>query len=155
DTVRLLGITAPYLATVDHPLVAVAHGGGLELGGVAAHVRLSDGKRQLHLTAGDFGQITLFHRLTPIFNNWHGGKHRKVNGRSTGRPSAGRGNLSEHDAGFRDPEAAATVGGRNDRAQPAGSSKRVEELMRIGAGPVELAPVTPGKLSCQMPHFRP
>src|SRR5215510_12543952 len=69
DTVRLLGITAPYLTTVDHPLVTVAHGGGLELGSVAAHVRLSDGERQLHLTARDFGQITLFHRLTPILDN--------------------------------------------------------------------------------------
>ena len=54
DTVRLLSITAPDLATVDHPLVAVAHGSGLELGGVAAHVRLSDGERQLHLTAERF-----------------------------------------------------------------------------------------------------
>ena len=112
----MLGITAPHLATIDHPLVAIAHGGGLELGGVAAHVGLSDGERQLHLTASDFGQIALFHLLAPILNNWHGRKHRKVDGRSTGRPSAGRGNLAEHDAGFRDPEAAATVRGGNDRA---------------------------------------
>src|SRR3977135_3589461 len=87
-TVCLLGVTAPHLATVEDPLVDGALGGGLELGGVPAHIRLSDGEPQLHLTASDFGQIALFHRLTPILNNWHGRKHRKVDGRSTGRPSA-------------------------------------------------------------------
>ena len=42
DTVRVLRITAPDLATVDHPSVAVAHRSGLDLGGIAPNVRLSD-----------------------------------------------------------------------------------------------------------------
>ena len=114
DAVRLLGVTAQTL-TVDYHTAGVARREAVDVGGVAAHVRLSDGERQLHLTASDFGQIALFHLLTPILNDRHGRKHRKVNGRSTGRPSAGRGNLSEHDAGAAE-QADATVGGGNDRA---------------------------------------
>src|SRR6266446_7444264 len=42
DTVRMLRVTAPDLATVDYPGVAVAHRSSLDLGGIATNVRLSD-----------------------------------------------------------------------------------------------------------------
>src|SRR5262245_2898493 len=136
DTVGLLGIAAPDLATIDHPLVTVPHRSGLQLGSITADVRLGDRESQFHLASGDFGEIAPFHLLTTMLNNRHGRKHGKVNWRGTGRASTGGTYLPQHYAGFRDPKTTPAIGRRNDRTQPAGSSKGVKKVMGINASAV-------------------
>src|SRR5690349_1047710 len=60
-----LGLRRPDLLAVDDPLVAVAHGRGLERRQVRAGVRLAEALAPLHLAPQDLGQELLLLLLGP------------------------------------------------------------------------------------------
>ncbi|MNY57791.1 hypothetical protein D3C86_1940520 [compost metagenome] len=63
----MLDARDPHFLPVDHVLVALAHGAGLDLGGVGARGRLGDAHRlQAQFSAGQFGQVVAFLRFAAI-----------------------------------------------------------------------------------------
>jgi hypothetical protein len=60
-----LGLRGPHLLAVDHPLVAVEHGGGLEAGEVGAAVGLAEALAPPHLAPQDLGQELCFCSSVP------------------------------------------------------------------------------------------
>ena len=140
--IGMLGARGPDLLAVDDVVVAVAPREGLERSRVGAAGRLGDAEGlQPQLARGDLGQILLLLRLAAVAQQRAHDVHLRVAG---GAVAAGALDLLEDRGGGRQRQAGAAVLLRDQRGEIAGVGQRLDELARIGALAVELAPILAG-----------
>jgi hypothetical protein len=89
--VGVLGVGRPDFATVDHPIVAIAHGACRDAAGVSPGIGLGEREGYAHLPSGECGQIAPLFRVGAVLDNGHGREDAKMDRRPAGRPRT-RGN---------------------------------------------------------------
>ena len=149
--VGMLGTRGPDLLPVDHvAVVAVAHRGGAQRERVGARGRLGHAERlQPQLAGCDLRQIALLLVGIAVPQHRAHGVHLRVAGRAV----AARGVDLLHDGdGGRHREPAAAVFLGDQRGEEAGLRQRIDEVDRIGALAIEVAPVLAGEAGAQRPH---
>src|SRR5215470_11277961 len=137
--VRLEHAGDEHLLSVDDVLLALADGGGLELGGVGARVGLSDAEGlESQLARGDLGQVHLLLLLRAVPQHRAHDVHLRVAGASVAARAV---DLFEDERAFHDAEARAAVLLRDQHGQVAGLRQVVDERLGILALDVQLLPV--------------
>ncbi|MNZ53269.1 hypothetical protein D3C78_711420 [compost metagenome] len=129
------------LHAAQHIVVAIAHGAGLELGGVEAGVRLGDHEAGAVLAGDQRRQHAVLLLFSTEDHDRVEAEDVHVHRRSTAHAGAGFGDGLHHHGRFGDTEARAAVGFRNADAQPAVLCQGLVEFDGEAAGLVLFQPV--------------
>ncbi|MCY1531410.1 hypothetical protein D9M68_666340 [compost metagenome] len=137
--VGVLDTRDPHLLAVDHVLVALAHGAGLDLGGVGAGGRLGHAHRlQAQVTGGQGRQVLALLLLAAVTQQGEHVVQLAVHG--AGVAAATVDFLEDHRS-LGQAQTRTAVLDRNHRRQPAGLGHGGDELIREALLFVDLAPV--------------
>ena len=153
--IGVLGARGPDLLAVDHVVSSPSRRAVVRSdGGVGAARRLGDAEGlQAQFAGGDLRQIAFLLRVAAVPQDRAHDVHLRVAG---GAVAAGRrGSPPGSPRPLPRAEPAAAVFLRDQRREIAGLGQRCDELGRIGALAVELAPVFAGKLGAQRAHAGP
>ncbi|MNE13103.1 hypothetical protein D3C80_1059300 [compost metagenome] len=148
--VRMLDARDPHLLAVDHVLVALAHGTGLDLGGVGAGGGLGHAHRlQAQFTAGQFRQVVAFLRLAAVTQQGEHVVHLAVHG--AGVTAAAVHFLQDHRR-LGQAQAGTAVLHGNHRRQPASLGQGLDKRLGKTFLLVDLAPIRGIELGTQGAH---
>ena len=129
----------PHLLPVDHIAVALAHGGGLDLGGIGAGGRLGHPHRlQAQLAAGQLRQVEALLRLAAVTQQREHVVHLPVHG--AGVAAAAVDFLQDH-RGLGQAQTGTAVLLRDHRREPAGVGQGLDEGLGKTALLIDAAPV--------------
>jgi hypothetical protein len=150
--VRMLNARGPNLLAVDHPLIAVAHGGAADAAGIRTGRRLGHAERlQAQRSGRDLWQVArlLLRRAMP-----QDGAHRVDLSVAGGAVAAGLLNLFENGSGGGKAETAAAILRRDQSGEKARFGQRADKRVRIGALVIERPPIVSRKVCTQRTHRR-
>jgi hypothetical protein len=140
DGAAVLHPRRPDFLAVDDVPVALAHGGGRDLGRIASGGRLGDRERlEPERAARDAGQVAPLLVLVPVTQHGAHDVHLCV---ARGRVAARAVDLFEDDARFGDAEPRAVVGFGDEGGEIARVGQGLDECVGIGAFGIEISPIT-------------
>ena len=148
--VRVLDARDPYFLPVDDVLVALAHGSGLDLGGVGAGGRLGDAHGlQAQLAAGQLRQVVALLLLAAVSEQGEHVVHLPMDGPGVAAATV---DLLEDHRGLSQAQARAAVFFRDHRREPAGLGHGGDEGFREAFFLIDPAPVFGGKFGTEGTH---
>ncbi len=148
--VGMLDARDPHLLPVDDVLVAPAHGGGLDLGGVGAGGRLGDTHGlQAQLAVRQLRQVVAFLLFAAVSEQGEHVVHLPMDGPGV---TAATVDLLEDHRSLGEAQAGAAVFFRDHRREPAGLGHGGDEGFREALFLIDPAPVFGGKFSTEGAH---
>ena len=135
----MLDARDPYLLAVDDVFVALAFGGGLDLGGVGAGGRFGHSHGlQAQFAGGDLGQVKLLLFRRAVAQQGVHVVHLAMAGAGIATLAV---DFLHHHRRFAQPQAGASEFLGNQRGHPAGLGERLNERFWIGTRVVDLLPI--------------